>query len=198
MVGHQHVGMEWAALALQGVPQPAKVGVAILVIEEAGPTIMATLHDVQRYTVGVDARMPRRGRSLPAIEPGHFFPIGPVDTLIAGAAVAAGATLVSHHMKEFGRVPGLRVIDWFRPCRLAGTLRVDAGPHRFHRATFSSHAERKTRSLLGQKERPDPTTPMIRLPIIFEPLPTQKKAQGKTRPLSSLCVAGCCRFIVIS
>ena len=40
-------------------------------------------------------------------------PIGPIDTLIAGTALATGATLVSHNVKEFRRVPGLRVIDWF-------------------------------------------------------------------------------------
>jgi tRNA(fMet)-specific endonuclease VapC len=39
------------------------------------------------------------------------MPIGPVDTLIAGTASAAGATLVSHNKKEFGRVQGLRVVD---------------------------------------------------------------------------------------
>lgn len=40
-------------------------------------------------------------------------PIGPLDTLIAGTAMAAGATLVTHNTKEFGRVTGLRVVDWF-------------------------------------------------------------------------------------
>ncbi len=40
-------------------------------------------------------------------------PIGPMDTLIAGTVIAAGAILVSHNLKEFGRVPGLRVVDWF-------------------------------------------------------------------------------------
>lgn len=39
-------------------------------------------------------------------------PIGPMDTLIAGTAIAAGATLVSHNRREFARVPGLRVVDW--------------------------------------------------------------------------------------
>lgn len=42
-------------------------------------------------------------------------PIGPMDTLIAGTALAAGATLVSHNRNEFERVPGLRVVDWCRP-----------------------------------------------------------------------------------
>jgi hypothetical protein len=72
MIGHQDVRMELTALALQGVAQPANVGVAILVIEEAGPTIVATLHDVQRYTVDVDARTAGHGRSLAEIEPGPF------------------------------------------------------------------------------------------------------------------------------
>jgi len=40
-------------------------------------------------------------------------PIGPLDTLIAGTALAHGATLVTHNTKEFGRVPGLRVDDWY-------------------------------------------------------------------------------------
>jgi tRNA(fMet)-specific endonuclease VapC len=40
-------------------------------------------------------------------------PIGPMDTLIAGTAVAAGAVLVTHNVQEFGRVPGLNVADWF-------------------------------------------------------------------------------------
>jgi len=40
-------------------------------------------------------------------------PIGPLDTLIAGTALAHGATLVTHNIAEFSRVPGLRVVDWF-------------------------------------------------------------------------------------
>ena len=56
VVGHQHVSMEVAMLALQGFAQPAKVGVTVLVVEETGAAIVSTLHDVQRYTVNVDAR----------------------------------------------------------------------------------------------------------------------------------------------
>jgi tRNA(fMet)-specific endonuclease VapC len=40
-------------------------------------------------------------------------PIGPMDTLIAGTALAAGAVLVSRNLQEFQRVPGLQVVDWF-------------------------------------------------------------------------------------
>jgi tRNA(fMet)-specific endonuclease VapC len=39
--------------------------------------------------------------------------IGPFDTLIAATALARGATLVTHNRREFARVPGLAVVDWF-------------------------------------------------------------------------------------
>ncbi len=50
----------------------------------------------------IRARLEQRGR-----------PIGPLDTLIAGTALAHGAVLVSHNVAEFGRVDGLTVADWF-------------------------------------------------------------------------------------
>ena len=40
-------------------------------------------------------------------------PIGPRDVLIAGTALAHGATLVTHNVREFRRVRGLSVTDWF-------------------------------------------------------------------------------------
>lgn len=40
-------------------------------------------------------------------------PIGPLDFLIAGTALAHGATLVTHNTKEFGRVGGLSLEDWY-------------------------------------------------------------------------------------
>lgn len=40
-------------------------------------------------------------------------PIGPLDTLIAGTALAHHATLVTHNVKEFNRVPSLQVVDWY-------------------------------------------------------------------------------------
>jgi tRNA(fMet)-specific endonuclease VapC len=39
-------------------------------------------------------------------------PIGEIDTLIAGHALAVGATVVTHNTKDFSRVPGLTVVDW--------------------------------------------------------------------------------------
>jgi tRNA(fMet)-specific endonuclease VapC len=39
--------------------------------------------------------------------------IGPLDNLIAGTAVCTGTILVTHNTKEFGRVAGLTIEDWF-------------------------------------------------------------------------------------
>ena len=40
-------------------------------------------------------------------------PIGPYDTLIAGTALSNNATLVTHNTKEFRRVKGLNIEDWY-------------------------------------------------------------------------------------
>lgn len=40
-------------------------------------------------------------------------PIGPLDNLIAGTALVNECTLVTHNSKEFKRIKGLRVVDWY-------------------------------------------------------------------------------------
>jgi len=40
-------------------------------------------------------------------------PIGAMDTLIAGVALANQGVLVTHNSKEFSRVDGLMLEDWF-------------------------------------------------------------------------------------
>ncbi|CAN5591068.1 type II toxin-antitoxin system VapC family toxin [soil metagenome] len=40
-------------------------------------------------------------------------PIGPMDVLIAGTALAHGATLITRNTREFERVDGLRVENWY-------------------------------------------------------------------------------------
>lgn len=37
----------------------------------------------------------------------------PIDTLIAGIALAHGLCLVTRNTREFGRVPGLQLVNWF-------------------------------------------------------------------------------------
>ena len=39
--------------------------------------------------------------------------VGPHDVLIAGTALARGATLVTRNVREFGRVRGLSLVDWY-------------------------------------------------------------------------------------
>jgi tRNA(fMet)-specific endonuclease VapC len=39
-------------------------------------------------------------------------PIGPLDTQIAAHALALGTTLVTNNLREFARVPGLRLENW--------------------------------------------------------------------------------------
>jgi tRNA(fMet)-specific endonuclease VapC len=39
-------------------------------------------------------------------------PIGPLDTLIAAHAVAMDLTLVTNNVREFARVPGLKIENW--------------------------------------------------------------------------------------
>jgi len=41
-------------------------------------------------------------------------PISSNDTMIAAEALAQGATLITDNLREFSRVPGLRVENWLR------------------------------------------------------------------------------------
>ena len=43
----------------------------------------------------------------------HGTPIGNTDTLIAGIALAHQLTLVTRNTREFARLPGLRVENWY-------------------------------------------------------------------------------------
>lgn len=40
-------------------------------------------------------------------------PIGPIDTMIAGIALANNLTLVTRNMAEFERVENLKITNWF-------------------------------------------------------------------------------------
>jgi tRNA(fMet)-specific endonuclease VapC len=41
------------------------------------------------------------------------LPIGPYDVLIAATALANNMILITHNQKEFGRIEGLKIEDWF-------------------------------------------------------------------------------------
>lgn len=40
-------------------------------------------------------------------------PIGPYDVLIAGTALSNKGTLITHNLKEFERIKGLQLEDWY-------------------------------------------------------------------------------------
>lgn len=40
-------------------------------------------------------------------------PIGPMDILIAGTAVALQGTIVTRNGREFSRIVGLPIVDWY-------------------------------------------------------------------------------------
>ncbi len=55
----------------------------------------------------------RQAAEIRAALESRGMPIGPMDTLIAGTAMAHGATLVTRNVAELGRVEGLLIEDWF-------------------------------------------------------------------------------------
>lgn len=63
-------------------------------------------------TLPFDAAAGRRAADLRIALERNGEAIGPMDMLIAATALALGATLVTRNVREFGRVPGLTVINW--------------------------------------------------------------------------------------
>jgi tRNA(fMet)-specific endonuclease VapC len=60
-----------------------------------------------------DEEAARRYGRLAATLLDHGVPIGVEDTMVAAQALSRGLTLVTHNLKHFERVKGLRVEDWF-------------------------------------------------------------------------------------
>lgn len=103
---------------------PSKVGLPSVVLYELA-------HGAARSQAPPDlkARLEALLRSLPILPFGEAEaraaariradletagkPIGPHDVLIAATALAHGATLVTRNVREFRRVKGLRVEDWY-------------------------------------------------------------------------------------
>jgi tRNA(fMet)-specific endonuclease VapC len=65
-------------------------------------TILPFGPEEARSAAGIRVKLEELGR-----------PIGPYDVLIAASAMANNATLVTHNTKEFGRIDGLRIEDWY-------------------------------------------------------------------------------------
>jgi len=106
---------------LLSVP-PSEIGLPSIAAYEAWVGVLGSKNDVKRQdqfeeflaTIEVlpfDAAMSRRAAVIRVAlaRRGEF--IGPMDTLIAAAALEADATLVTRNVTEFGRVPKLSVVN---------------------------------------------------------------------------------------
>ncbi len=73
--------------------------------------LQALLDRVRILPLGLDEAQ-AAGRVRARLEQ-EGTPIGLLDSLIAGTALHHGATLVTHNVRELGRVEGLKVVDWY-------------------------------------------------------------------------------------
>lgn len=75
-------------------------------------------HNLQRVealcfeVLEFDREDARRAAQLRSELAAHGTPIGPYDVLIAGQAWARGLTLIIHNLREFQRIPHIKVQDW--------------------------------------------------------------------------------------
>lgn len=60
-----------------------------------------------------DAQIAEKAAELRHVMERRGEAIGPLDTLIAGTALAHNASLVTRNVREFGRVPRLNVVNWY-------------------------------------------------------------------------------------
>lgn len=73
---------------------------------------LARVQALQFPVLEFDHEDARRAGMLRAELAGAGTPIGPYDVLIAGQALSRDMTLVTRNLREFRRVPDLRLEDW--------------------------------------------------------------------------------------
>jgi tRNA(fMet)-specific endonuclease VapC len=73
---------------------------------------LARIDALQFEVLEFDREDARQAGELRAYLAATGAPIGPYDVLIAGQALSREMTLVTHNIREFQRVPALRVEDW--------------------------------------------------------------------------------------
>ena len=108
---------------LLAVP-PSEVALPAIVAYEVWVGVLGSRNASRReaqyeeflLTVGIlpfDAGVGRRAAEIRNALERNGEGIGPLDTLIAATAVARNATLVTRNVREFGRVRGLKLADWY-------------------------------------------------------------------------------------
>lgn len=116
-------GMGDVADTLLSLP-PAEVAVPAIVVHEIEVGILKSREPDKRkrqlnalldaaVVLSFDRACAQAAAEVRAALEKDGAPIGPVDTLIAGTALAHNAVLVTHNVREFSRVVGLQVTDWY-------------------------------------------------------------------------------------
>lgn len=103
---------------------PANIGIPSIVLHELRYGILRAgggtrkREDLEAF-LGAISVLPFDARSADAAAAARLEldrlgrQIGPFDILIAGTALASGAVLVTHNVREFGRIQDLRLDDWY-------------------------------------------------------------------------------------
>lgn len=117
MRGEGRVVQRLAATSPQRVAVPAIVAYEIRYgLSRSGRQGLATAfeHMLQAVAVlGFDAEAAEHAADIRRRLDEAGTPIGPHDVLIAATARRNGCTLVTHNTREFARVPGLLLEDWY-------------------------------------------------------------------------------------
>lgn len=116
--GHGHVARNLLATPPADVMIPAvvvyEIETGIAKSTDPGKRTRQLAELLDAVTVlPLDVESARRAAHIRARFERQGTPIGPMDTLIAGTALAHNATLVTHNTTEFRRVPELQITDWF-------------------------------------------------------------------------------------
>jgi tRNA(fMet)-specific endonuclease VapC len=116
-------GMGQVAEHLLGTP-PSEIAVPAIVYYELQVGIAKSTAPEKRIQqldemlglvtlLPLDAPVARKAASIRADLEAAGTPIGPMDNLIAGTALAHDGVLVTHNLAEFSRVKDLRIVDWY-------------------------------------------------------------------------------------
>jgi tRNA(fMet)-specific endonuclease VapC len=103
---------------------PASIGIPSIVLHELRYGLLRAGGGIRKHEdletfLGSISVLPFDARSADAAADARLKldrmgqQIGPFDILIAGTALANGATLVTHNVREFGRIRDLRLEDWY-------------------------------------------------------------------------------------
>jgi tRNA(fMet)-specific endonuclease VapC len=73
---------------------------------------VARIDALRFQVIEFDNEDARQAAEIRALLAAKGIPIGPYDVLIAGQAVARNVVLVTRNVREFARVPRLRIENW--------------------------------------------------------------------------------------